>query len=250
MIDKAEVLCAGQRPHNEEQCNLEACVYSDNPEIKANLDQDYIQTDPYLKVVKLKVGGRATVYVGTTLKVRCPVKQYDKRQITWARGNIMFHSGKKRARHSKVSVSGKGGLKIKTIGFKDSGIYTCMASKSRAQIEVFVKGVEAHLTTTEASKAGGNSGKIWMNSGNEFTPGGTRDAKEDQRDLRKYSKGKSHSGNEVGHGRSFEKPIKREKWNMHEQEDELMDDFVYWDSIGGHVEDQAVQLHTAILHLP
>ena len=29
---------------------MEACVYSDNPEIKANLDQDYMQTDPYLKV--------------------------------------------------------------------------------------------------------------------------------------------------------------------------------------------------------
>ena len=28
--------------------------------------------------------------------------------------------------HDQVSVSGKGGLKIKTIGFKDSGIYTCM----------------------------------------------------------------------------------------------------------------------------
>ena len=33
------------------------------------------------QVVKVKVGGRATVYVGTTLKVRCPVKQYDK----WAK---------------------------------------------------------------------------------------------------------------------------------------------------------------------
>ena len=29
---------------------MEACIYSDNPEIKANLDQDYMQTDPYLKV--------------------------------------------------------------------------------------------------------------------------------------------------------------------------------------------------------
>ena len=77
MIDKAEViiimiihqepnhgydqvLCAGQRPHNEEQCKMEACIYSDNPEIKANLDQDYMQTDPYLKVkiiitVRIKV---------------------------------------------------------------------------------------------------------------------------------------------------------------------------------------------------
>ena len=40
-----------------------------------------------------------------------------------------------------------------------------------------------------------------------------------------------------------------------DQEDELMDDFVYWDSIGGHVEDQArppnrqngVRLHMRLL---
>ena len=44
----------------------------------------------------------------------------------WAKGNVMYHSGRKRGRHSKVSVSGKGGLKIKTIGFTDSGVYTCM----------------------------------------------------------------------------------------------------------------------------
>ena len=50
-----QVLCAGQRPHSEEQCNLDACVYSDNPEIKANVDQDYIQTDPYLKVLLMIV---------------------------------------------------------------------------------------------------------------------------------------------------------------------------------------------------
>jgi hypothetical protein len=43
---------------------------------------------------------------------------------------MMFHSGRKRARHSKVSVSGKGGLKIKTIGFEDSGVYTCMGESS------------------------------------------------------------------------------------------------------------------------
>ena len=32
--------------------------------------------------------------------------------------------------HHQVSVSGKGGLKIKTIGFKDSGIYTCMGQNT------------------------------------------------------------------------------------------------------------------------
>ena len=41
------------------------------------------------------------------------------------------------------------------------------------------------IYSEQASKTGGTSGQIWMNSGNEFTG---RDAKDDQRDLRKYSK--------------------------------------------------------------
>ena len=50
MIDKPEGLCTNEKPHMEEPCNPEQCVYSDNPDIKANLGQDYMQTDPYLKV--------------------------------------------------------------------------------------------------------------------------------------------------------------------------------------------------------
>ena len=45
---------------------------------KANNKQAYIQADPYQKTVKIKVGGKATVFVGTTVKVRCSVKHYDK----------------------------------------------------------------------------------------------------------------------------------------------------------------------------
>ena len=33
--------------------------------------------------------------------------------------------------------------------------------------------------------------------------------------------------------------VMRKIENKNNQEDELMDDFVYWDSIGGHVDDQA-----------
>ena len=62
----------------EETCNNKQCHYVNNPKIKANTEQDYIQKDPYQKAVKLKVGGKATVYIETTVKVRCPVKQYDK----------------------------------------------------------------------------------------------------------------------------------------------------------------------------
>ena len=53
VIDKPEEQCQGDKPGKEEGCNTQDCVYSDTPEIKANLDQDYMQTDPYLKVEKL-----------------------------------------------------------------------------------------------------------------------------------------------------------------------------------------------------
>ena len=47
-------------------------------------------------------------------------------QITWAHGALLFHSGKRRSRHTRVSVSSKGCIKIKNIEPFDSGTYTCM----------------------------------------------------------------------------------------------------------------------------
>ena len=44
--------------------------------IRANVDQDYIQPSWKLKTVKLKVGGQATIYEDTKIKIRCPVKKF------------------------------------------------------------------------------------------------------------------------------------------------------------------------------
>ena len=46
--------------------------------IRANVNQDYIQQSSKVKTVKLKVGGRATIYEGTKIKIRCPVKKFDR----------------------------------------------------------------------------------------------------------------------------------------------------------------------------
>ena len=54
--------------------------------IKANVNQNYDQPSWKLKTVRLKVGGRATIYEGTKLKIRCPVKKF-KRYVL----NYMFH---------------------------------------------------------------------------------------------------------------------------------------------------------------
>ena len=45
------------------------------PTIKSKTDQNYIQSSTAVKTIKLKVGGKATVYQGTKLKIRCPVKK-------------------------------------------------------------------------------------------------------------------------------------------------------------------------------
>ena len=60
--------------------------------------------------------------------------------------------------------------------------------------------INISIYSEQASKTGGTSGQIWMNSGNDFMGrGGARDAKDDQRDLRKYSKvSETHQSGMVG----------------------------------------------------
>ena len=59
-------------------------------------------------------------------------------QITWAHGALLFHSGKRRSRHTRVTVSSKGCIKIKNIEPFDSGTYTCMGEYLEGQIQVFI----------------------------------------------------------------------------------------------------------------
>ena len=78
LIDKPETMCDISKPHSEEKCNESACKYVSDPKIRTKDDQNFVQSDPYQGAVKLKVGGSATVYQGTTVKISCPVRHYDK----------------------------------------------------------------------------------------------------------------------------------------------------------------------------
>ena len=80
MIDRPDSACGEDldRPGVEEQCNTQKCLYVSDPKIKSKESQNFVQSDPAQSAVKLKVGGVATVYEGTTIKISCPVKHYDK----------------------------------------------------------------------------------------------------------------------------------------------------------------------------
>ena len=102
------------------------------------MNQMYEQQNLKQKTVKLKVGGQATVYKGTKLKIRCPVKKYERSLIQWAKGDKMVPKNGKQKRKSRFANSGmkafvtkKGSLRIPAIGYQDAGIYTCMGKSSR-----------------------------------------------------------------------------------------------------------------------
>ena len=127
-----------------------------------------------------------------------------------------------------------------------------LASKSSAQLEIFVKGIEPHLTTTPSYiTERQNDDKIWLKSIDDFTTNShlfktsifDNDVQNghnsnDLLDRPKHSKGKSNSyaQNQLGNGRNdVDKPSKRDKWNFH-RENEMLDDYIYWDSINNHAE--------------
>ena len=94
----------------------------------------YEQRSLNQNTVKLKVGGQATVFKGTKLKIRCPVKKFQRSLIQWAKGDKMVPTGSQR-RKSRFADSGmkgfvtkKGSLRIPSIGYQDAGIYTCMGN--------------------------------------------------------------------------------------------------------------------------
>ena len=79
LIDKSESLCEGEEaPSSEEECNMAECKYVANPKIRAKEGQNFVQSSPGQAAIKLKVGGVATVYQGTTVKISCPVRHFDK----------------------------------------------------------------------------------------------------------------------------------------------------------------------------
>ena len=53
--------------------------------------------------------------------------------IVWEVGGLEIPSSQRSVRHNKVSVSHKGVLKIKNIGFENGGVYTCIGEPGGKQ---------------------------------------------------------------------------------------------------------------------
>lgn len=127
--------CPQQKPSSEKPCNTRACHDTDKgaPPIISSQNATYNQTDLNAKV-DLKIGGVAKIFQGTPfIKIRCPVRKFDKSQIIWAKDN------KELRKSRKYKISKKGALKINDITSSDSGVYACIAGNSHAETQLIVK---------------------------------------------------------------------------------------------------------------
>lgn len=127
--------CTAQKPASEKPCNTRACHDMDAGSLPIISSQNttYNQTDLNAKV-DLKIGGIAKVFQGTpSIKIRCPVRKFNKAQITWTKDN------KELRKSRKYKISRKGALKINDITSPDAGVYACIAGNSHATTQLIVK---------------------------------------------------------------------------------------------------------------
>ncbi|XP_047738201.1 uncharacterized protein LOC108674249 [Hyalella azteca] len=168
VLDQPPYVCPRRRPPTRRRCNKRKCplqelsFWSNNdinrrvgikrrrPAIRSQPNQKYLQKK-YMKKVKLKVGGEATVFRGVMVKVKCPVRHFDRSRITWwkdgHRLGLRPETRDEVSNEHHVLVTKKGAIKINKINYTDSGVYICRAGTSEANLTIHVKPLPASFAT-------------------------------------------------------------------------------------------------------
>ncbi|VDN91583.1 unnamed protein product [Brugia pahangi] len=84
----------------------------------------------------LNIGGSAKLFVGTSLKVKCPVRNYAKNKITWTK------DGQKITNNAHIKVSSNGALRIFHARMEDAGVYACIANGIQGNVTLSFKSRE------------------------------------------------------------------------------------------------------------
>ncbi|XP_071546968.1 protein madd-4 isoform X10 [Panulirus ornatus] len=137
--------CPSHQPRTFRKCNRRECQgeeESRNSVIKSQVYQNYVQSK-FMKKFTLKVGGKATVFRGVKLKIKCPVRRFDRSKITW------WFEGRQVGRRGPIRTTTRGVLKIKEVQYPHAGVYICKANKSEANITLVVEPLPSSYSSSE-----------------------------------------------------------------------------------------------------
>lgn len=77
IVGRPKAMCPPGQPKSTRPCNTKPCAYEDLHPIAIS-NNTYIQQNPAEKKVALKIGGQAQVFYGTQVKIKCPVKKFNR----------------------------------------------------------------------------------------------------------------------------------------------------------------------------
>lgn len=151
VVEVPASLCPRKQPQLRKVCNRRAC-----PDVQKERQHRliipadnniYVQKVP-LRRLSIKVGGKAIVFAGTTLKIRCPRRKAANKTLAveW------FKDNEKISYDIKHQLTARQALRVKKVDYQDAGKYTCSVGSSEASILISVKAAPiATPSTTEYS---------------------------------------------------------------------------------------------------
>ncbi|XP_058177260.1 protein madd-4 [Anopheles ziemanni] len=176
-VERPASMCPSSKPPDKKPCNTKACAPEDQRPPIAGTNSTFIQHDPKKNKITLKIGGAATVFYGTQVKIKCPVKRFNRTKIRWSKDQQPLLKTK------KIKMSKKGALRILDVTFREAGIYTCHAGLSHADLKLAVKAKpgaenqpnEEHERHREGADLNAlRAHSYGMTNGNEDEKGGRR----------------------------------------------------------------------------
>ncbi|CAG9535093.1 unnamed protein product [Cercopithifilaria johnstoni] len=133
-----------EKPPIIQLCDLGTCnsLYNSvfrengNDKISRPIPNLIQQPNGHNRKLTLNIGGSAKLFVGTSLKVKCPVRNYAKNKIIWTK------DGKKIINNAHIKVSSNGALRIFHARMEDAGVYACIANGIQGNVTLNFKSRE------------------------------------------------------------------------------------------------------------
>uniref|UniRef100_A0A8R1E1V1 Ig-like domain-containing protein n=1 Tax=Caenorhabditis japonica TaxID=281687 RepID=A0A8R1E1V1_CAEJA len=115
------------KPLSVEVCSFGSCS---RPELLTNR---VFEQNAEQKKLTLGIGGVATLYQGTSIKIKCPAKKFDKKKIYWKK------NGKKIRNDAHIKVSANGNLRVFHARMEDAGVYECFTDRLQGNVTLNFK---------------------------------------------------------------------------------------------------------------
>ncbi|KJH45261.1 immunoglobulin domain protein [Dictyocaulus viviparus] len=124
---RPEKECSTEKPPEIQMCSLGPC---EKPQLLTNR---VFEQNASEKKLTLGIGGVATLYQGTSIKIKCPRKNFDKKKIYWTK------NGKRIRNDAHIKVSANGNLRLFHARMEDAGVYECYTNTLQGNVTLRFK---------------------------------------------------------------------------------------------------------------